>query len=231
MIYIASDLHGEYGLFMKLLEKINFSDSDSMIICGDIIDKGKESVKLLKTVFSMKNVTAILGNHEYAFLKYYRSILGESPKNFDDVLEKLWRYFPEDSEKIDFETVDAIEALPAYLEFDKFICVHSGIPLGDDGENLPLCHASVEELVFDRRFKNPEVTHKSPKCVFFGHTHTDAVCGRNVILGHLRDGVENPRDVSDFYKIHLDTGAFCSGVMGCFCVDTMKAHYVYKKKG
>ena len=45
MTYIVSDIHGEYDLFIKLLEKIKFSNSDTMIICGDVIDKGDFMVK------------------------------------------------------------------------------------------------------------------------------------------------------------------------------------------
>ena len=40
MEYIISDIHGEYDLFIKLLEKIKFNKNDKMIICGDIFDKG-----------------------------------------------------------------------------------------------------------------------------------------------------------------------------------------------
>lgn len=47
MIYIASDIHGEYDLFMRLLERIRFTEQDEMIVCGDAIDKGTGSVRLL----------------------------------------------------------------------------------------------------------------------------------------------------------------------------------------
>lgn len=48
MRYVVSDLHGEYELFLNLLKIINFSENDEMYICGDIIDKGKSSVRLAK---------------------------------------------------------------------------------------------------------------------------------------------------------------------------------------
>ena len=50
MIYVCSDIHGEYDLFVKLLQKINFSSNDIMVVCGDVIDKGQDSVKLLKLI-------------------------------------------------------------------------------------------------------------------------------------------------------------------------------------
>ena len=43
MIYVVSDIHAQYDLFRRLLDKIKFSDNDTLISCGDIIDKGKDS--------------------------------------------------------------------------------------------------------------------------------------------------------------------------------------------
>ena len=55
MTYVCSDLHG-YPLekFMELLEKVNFSQEDQLYILGDIIDRGKDSVKLLKWAMAQK---------------------------------------------------------------------------------------------------------------------------------------------------------------------------------
>ena len=47
MTYIMSDLHGEYRLFVALMKKIHFSTKDRLYICGDVIEKGPQSVKLL----------------------------------------------------------------------------------------------------------------------------------------------------------------------------------------
>ena len=93
MIYIASDLHGEYGLFKKLLEKINFSESDSMIICGDIVDKGPDSIRLAQFIFQQPNIQCVIGNHEFAFLKYYEALMGQVSDNFEGVLNILQKYW------------------------------------------------------------------------------------------------------------------------------------------
>lgn len=44
MTYFVSDIHGEYDLFLKLLDKLRFSDSDTMYVLGDIIDKGSSCI-------------------------------------------------------------------------------------------------------------------------------------------------------------------------------------------
>ena len=228
MRYVVSDIHGEYGLFRALLERINFSGEDVMFVCGDIIDKGEESVRLAKYISERDNIRCIIGNHELAFLKFYHSILETSPQDFDGVLQQLRDYFPNDGHLLDWETVDWLDALPEYIEDEDFICVHAGIPIEDDGSLRPLTEVETESLVYDRRFKEPDVVHSSPRCVFFGHTQTDCICGENKILGYLRPGIIRPKSIRDYYKVHLDTGTWSSGTLGCLCIDTLKTVYVKK---
>lgn len=42
MIYAMSDIHGCYEAYCALLEKIQFSDEDTLYIVGDAIDRGEE---------------------------------------------------------------------------------------------------------------------------------------------------------------------------------------------
>lgn len=88
MDYCISDIHGYYGLFCRLLDKIRFSDKDKLYVLGDIIDKGPDSIRLAKLLFSMPNVYCIAGNHEYDFLKYYRALMKQT-EDYDWVLEKI----------------------------------------------------------------------------------------------------------------------------------------------
>ena len=94
MRYVISDIHGEYGMCMSLLDEIGFSRQDTLYVCGDMVDKGNESVHLLKFMLNSPNVRCILGNHEYSFLKAYWAIMKTSPANFDGVLNRLRRWFP-----------------------------------------------------------------------------------------------------------------------------------------
>ena len=223
MLYVASDLHGEYALFIELLNKIRFSKNDTMIVCGDIIDKGPDSVRLAKLIFAQSNIRCILGNHEFEFLKLYWSLMKNTSNDFDLVLKKLQDYFPNDGQLLNWDIVDAIEMLPAYIEERDFICVHAGAPL-DCNSMVTLNGVSVEQLVYDRRFKEPNVLPQNSKCIFFGHTPARYVSGRDNVLCYTR--VASPRKIDDYCKIHLDMGTMLSGVMACFCVDTLEAYYV-----
>ena len=132
MRYVISDIHGEYDLFIRLMEKIGFSDNDELYVCGDVIEKGPESVRLARRLFSMPNVHIIMGNHEHSFLQYYNYMMRENDGNYDTVLNELKKYLIDggsDGEVLDWDIVDAIETLPYYLETDDFIKNTAGYQL------------------------------------------------------------------------------------------------------
>ncbi len=67
MKYVISDIHGCYEEFMELLEKISFSEQDELFVLGDVLDRGPEPIKTMQEIMGRKNVTFLLGNHEYMF--------------------------------------------------------------------------------------------------------------------------------------------------------------------
>ena len=219
MRYVISDIHGYYGLFTALMKKIGFSDKDELYICGDIIDKGMESVRLLRHVASMPNVHAIRGNHEEAFLQYYSRLMSDTD-DYDAVLDELRRYFKGDGALLTWELVDYLEGLPYYIEREDFICVHAGVPLLNDGRLAPLDTAEPKVMLYDRRFRNPDVLPRESKTVFFGHTSLS----EPRFIAYAR--VDEPGCIGDFIKIQLDVGTFDTGVLGCFCIDNCTAYYV-----
>ena len=46
-IFVISDVHGYYDLFIKLLNEISFNDLDKLYVIGDVCDRGEDSLKLL----------------------------------------------------------------------------------------------------------------------------------------------------------------------------------------
>ena len=69
-IYLCSDLHGQYDLYMKMLDDIRFSQDDHLYILGDIIDRGPKSIEILRDVMKRDNVTCLIGNHEMMMLDH-----------------------------------------------------------------------------------------------------------------------------------------------------------------
>ena len=113
------------------------------------------------------------------------------------------------------------------FEYGDFICVHASVPLDNEDKVVDLEKVEIEELVYDRRFKAPLILPNDSKCVVFGHTPTFYVSGEPEVLAYKKEGSRG--DVmSDYYKIHLDTGSYLTGVLGCWCVDTCMPYYVNK---
>ena len=66
--YVISDIHGCFGEFQRMLDHISFSDSDRLILAGDYIDRGPESLEMLRWLAERPdNVIAIRGNHDEEF--------------------------------------------------------------------------------------------------------------------------------------------------------------------
>ena len=66
--YVISDIHGCFGEFQQLLCKIEFSEADRLYLAGDYIDRGKQSLEMLRWLESCpKNVMPIKGNHDAEF--------------------------------------------------------------------------------------------------------------------------------------------------------------------
>jgi len=235
MIYCISDIHGEYDLFIQLLKEINFSSNDKMYICGDMIDKGKDSIKLLKFIRSNPNMFPIIGDHEYEFLKFYHLLTSDVEGDYssdDDkyILDLLKKYFPNDGELLDWDTVDWLESLPYYIEEDNFICVHAGLPLQTTNGERILEKVSDAYLLYDKEFGFNDTYDPNGKCVFFGHTPTILISNDcKISLYEKKEKIGIP-SVSNYFKVNLDTGAWLYGVLGCFCVDTCKEYYVSRKE-
>ncbi len=74
--YVMSDIHGCYNEFLSMLEKIGFSDDDSLIVAGDYIDRGSQSYEMLKWIEHYPpNVYLLRGNHEEKFTEYVELML------------------------------------------------------------------------------------------------------------------------------------------------------------
>ena len=84
-IYAMSDIHGMLRPFRKRLEQLNMDDIRSgnakVILLGDYIDRGINSLGVLETAYNLQkdlgdNLIVLMGNHDKWFLNFLR---GEDP--------------------------------------------------------------------------------------------------------------------------------------------------------
>ena len=69
--YVMSDIHGCYNEFHQMLDTIGFSPSDELILAGDYIDRGKQTLEMLYWLEDRpENVILLQGNHEAEYVAY-----------------------------------------------------------------------------------------------------------------------------------------------------------------
>ena len=225
MRYVVSDIHGNYNLLVKLLNKINFSEDDTLFVLGDVIDKGKDVQNLLNLLFGKlrDNAVVLVGNHEYELIKLVTDLIVKDAED-DVILSECKKFLG--VEKLSLQDVDDIMNMPIYYEEDDFVLVHAGIPFDIKGNMIPLEQADVVDLVYDRRFKNENFLPPNIKCVIFGHTPTFFIDGgKGKILKYQKANTKGD-SLSDYYKIQVDTGNYLTGILGCLRLDDMQEFYV-----
>ena len=62
--YVISDIHGQYNMFIELLDKIDLKDTDTLYILGDVLDRGPHPIKTIRKLMEMPNAICLVGNHE-----------------------------------------------------------------------------------------------------------------------------------------------------------------------
>ncbi len=232
MIYAVSDLHGCYGLFLKMLDTVKFSDSDTLYILGDILDRGKDGMKILKYIKNKQNIIPLLGNHEYTAYRVLKRLYSPIPEGenkldyFSDNLS-LFRDWTEDGGRVTYEDFGrlseaeqeefftTIENMEVYAEIsvsgNNFVLSHAG--LGNFDKNKNLSEYTLDDLIWARMDYNRR--YFDDKYLVSGHTPTQLI---------------NKQYSGRIYRknnhIAIDCGAVFLGVLGCIRLDDFKEFYV-----
>jgi serine/threonine protein phosphatase 1 len=91
MKYVCSDIHGCYERYNKLLDKINFTDEDTLYILGDVIDRNPEGIRILLDIMNRKNVVLLMGNHESFMYDFLMKSKNEYDEPWvDNGLRDIW---------------------------------------------------------------------------------------------------------------------------------------------
>lgn len=71
--YVIGDVQGCYDDLQLLLKKIKFNQSnDKLIFCGDLVNRGGKSLKVLRWIYKNKDSCLVtLGNHDLSLMAQY----------------------------------------------------------------------------------------------------------------------------------------------------------------
>lgn len=121
--FIIGDVHGCLEPLEKLLREINYKeDRDFIWFIGDIINRGPNSLEVLKWVYERTNVgqaNTILGNHELGLLVYNTTRHLSEKHDFDEIL----------FDKNSADYLNFIKTRPLLNFFEEFntLIVHAGL--------------------------------------------------------------------------------------------------------
>ena len=88
--YVISDIHGQYDMFMELIDKIDLKQTDTLYVLGDILDRGPHPIKVLKKLMEMPNAICIVGNHELMALECLEFLMKEiTDMSSEEEIKKL----------------------------------------------------------------------------------------------------------------------------------------------
>ncbi|MBQ9277796.1 MAG: fructose-bisphosphatase class III [Lachnospiraceae bacterium] len=230
--YVMGDIHGEYDLFMELIDKIKLKHEDTLYIMGDVIDRGPHPIKTMFKLMEMPNVICIVGNHELMALEclefLMKEITEESIEELDDrLINNLvnWQYNGSKTTIDEFrrlkpdeqcEVIEFIKDFSLYEELtvnDKdYLLVHAG--LGNFSPDKDIEDYSLSEIVWDRA--DYDKKYFDDIYLVTGHTPTQLI-------------ESNPKKGYIYKKnnhIAVDCGAcFYKGRLAAVCLDTGKEFY------
>lgn len=160
--YVISDIHGEAERFHAMLEKIGFSDADTLYILGDVADRGPDGIDLLRQIQSAPNMVLILGNHDHMLMRYF------SP----DVTEleiRRWNKNRNADTKSGYLKLKAKEQ-QELMEYLRSSPTHEEVTV--NGRRFYLVHGFPGDNLHDEIWHRPELDTPNP------------IPGATVIIGH-----------------------------------------------
>ena len=230
--YVISDIHGQYDMFMELLEKIKLKETDTLYVLGDVLDRGPHPIQTLRKLMEMPNAVCMVGNHELMALECLKFLMKEiTNMSIDELDEEMldnlvtWQYNGskttiDEFGKLDLqEKQDVIDFIGDLLLYEEltvngkdYLLVHAG--LGNFSPEKDIEDYSLHDLIWVRA--DYDVQYFDDTYVISGHTPTQTI-------------EDNPRPGYIYRKnnhIAIDCGAhYPGGRLAAICLDTGEEFY------
>ena len=245
MIYVCSDIHGRYEMFMNMLEKINFGDKDRMYIIGDVIDRGPHPIPLLMDIFERDNITLMIGNHEHMMIQ---ALLYNDIDEYNDWMfnggEITERQFDILDKNIQDDILEKLENCPLIIpnlcvNGKAFYLAHASHALYPENDVLLYKDAGIQNrdrILWDRDYKDID----KKRLTYKYRTLYSQYQGTTLIIGHTpvprcsygvvtSDGYCRISRTRGGHLINIDCGCASGITLGCLRLDDMREFYVDRR--
>ena len=176
-VVAVSDVHGNLPLLKGLLETVSLCGEDLLLLVGDIVEKGPQSLATLRYLLDLRRrvpVAGVIGNCDLGVLQAleeedaFRSLLAlrqkhQLPGLLQEMLEDVRPCLRLLNERYR-EELAFLRGLPTVLSAPHHLFVHAGLPTADEAA-LPAC--PVRSCVKRDAFLDQGLAF--PKWVVVGH--------------------------------------------------------------
>lgn len=225
MTYVLSDIHGNFEKYQLALREIQFSARDTLYVLGDVVDRGKDPMKILLDMMHRFNVIPLAGNHEYMAMSVLPRWAEQQANPTPDfqltlqewllnggqpTLDQFLTLSPKEQEEVlnylgEFDVYEELE-----ISGTNYVLAHAGIE--HFNEKLPLAEYPPQSFLFCRA--NYKQTYYPDKFLITGHTPT-----RNIVPhGDVIYRGQN--------HIAIDCGCGYTGRLAVLCLETQKEYYI-----
>ena len=215
-ILAIADVHGENGKLQKLLVKAGYQpDNDLLVICGDMIDRGKENLATLQTCDELRKKGAVLlkGNHEQ-FLQESLLEMTEGDGWRSRPSENLHNWYTSNGGAEMFGEIRDLSA----DKLERILTFAQSLPLYFSSGNFIFSHAGAN-------VKKPIVANTENETVWMDESfpYAPAYSGKVLVFGHVPTWKLYPYDRKFkkanskiwFDKVNKDkVGIDCGGIFG-----------------
>ena len=226
MIYVTSDIHGCYDQYLRLIQRLELKEDDTLYILGDIVDRGDGGIEIIKDVMKRKNVVCLRGNHDHYALIFLERFAMQDHGEEEDRLEEAFRLWLRDGgaktflafSKLDSNEKRSVLSFLDSLPFYKRILVNE--------QRFLLSHTVCEKA------KLPDIDKCDIRDFLFGEPEYDKCYYEDmtIVTGHTPTGFIDPAYTGQIWKanchIAIDCGAVFGNPLGCICLDTMEEIYI-----
>lgn len=188
--FACSDVHSAYTPWIEALSESGFDKTNhdhKIIICGDAFDRMDESQKVYDFIMDMikkDKLIYVKGNHEDLLMEcverkfpYYNDYHNGTIKTIYELTSDIDDDFKLKCSKVQEKMEPLLNAMVDYYETEKYVFVHSCLPVRKNGSFDPNWRKASTERWSESRWGNPFTSARrgilpKNKTLVFGHWHT-----------------------------------------------------------
>lgn len=229
MVYVATDLHGNYNIWKQI--KNYLAEDDILIFLGDAVDRGDRGFEVFTELLSDERVVYLRGNHEQmmydAWFTTWQGAFSHWLKNGGEKTIDNLHSLALSADEQD-EWIKKVKSLPYQVEY-----------INTSGQRFQLTHAGYTPCEAWNKLEDHEKKYRLlwsrthffddwPICndiIVHGHTPIQYMIGKGVLETYDNGSVK--LEYNQGHKICIDMGTYNSNAAILFNLDTLKVQKIF----